>query len=332
MTKTGAASGRGPLAADERDEVQARRLVVLRLALAPIVPFLDDDAVVEVMLNADGHVWVDRVGEGMVCTTATMTPTAALSMLELVANTMSVELSAKHPSLPAILPGWGARLQAIVPPVSAAPVITIRKPPKHIFSLDDYVAKGILSEAQSAALRQAVRSHANILVGGSTGAGKTTLVNAILDEIARTTTDRVYIVEDIPELQCRAPNKVQLFIQPHYPWQRAILDAMRLRPDRIIVGEVRDGAAALDLVKAWNTGHPGGVGTIHANDTGAMLNRLCQLIEEVAHASRAVIADTINLCVHIRRDPGHPGGRSLSGLDRVVGLRTDGSWELEAIA
>lgn len=315
----------------EHDEVQARRLEVLRLALAPIVPFLDDDKVIEIMLNADGRVWVDRVGEGMICTSATMAPTAALRMLELVANAMDVEISAQHPSLPAILPGWGARLQAFVPPVSTAPVFTIRKPPKHIFSLDDYVASRILSERQAETLRAAVQSRANILVGGSTGAGKTTLVNAILDEISRTTTDRVYIVEDIPELQCRAKNKVQLFIQPHYSWRRAIVDAMRSRPDRIIVGEVREGDAALDLVKAWNTGHPGGLGTIHANDTGAMLNRLCQLIEEVAHASRANIAETINLCVHIQRDPSRPGGRSLSGLDAVRGLRADGGWALESV-
>ena len=316
---------------DGVNEVQARRLELLRLALTPIVPFLDDDGVIEIMLNADGAVWVDRVGTGMVRTDAVMTSGAALRMLELVANAMNVELSTKQPSLPAILPGWGARLQAMVPPVSSAPVVTIRKPPKHIFALDDYCAKGILTDGQAAALREAVRSHANVLVGGSTGAGKTTLVNAILDEIARTTSDRVYIVEDIPELQCRAANKVQLFVQPNYPWQHAILDAMRSRPDRIIVGEVRDGAAALDLVKAWNTGHPGGLGTIHANDTNAMLNRVCQLIEEIAHPTRAVIADTINICVHIRRDPNHPAGRSLSGLDRVLGLRPDGGWDLQPI-
>jgi len=275
---------------------------------------------------------VERVGQGMVCTSATMTATAALRMLELVANAMNVELSADHPSLPAILPGWGARLQAFIPPISSAPIVTIRKPPKHVFSLADYVASGILSGRQAEVLRAAVQSRANILVGGSTGAGKTTLVNAILDEISRATSDRVYIVEDIPELQCRAKNKVQLFVQPHYSWRRAIVDAMRSRPDRIIVGEVREGDAALDLVKAWNTGHPGGLGTLHANDTGAMLNRLCQLIEEVAHVSRDMIANTINLCVHIQRDPTRPGGRSLSGLDSVRGLNPDGSWALEPAA
>lgn len=314
----------------EHNEVLARRMEVLRLALGPVVPYLDDDSVIEIMLNADGVVWVDRVGTGMARTEAVMTPTTSLRMLELVANAMKTELSSSHPSLAAILPGWGARLQAMVPPVSPAPVFTVRKPPKRVFTLTDYVTCGILSATQSSALKRAVARRANILVGGSTGAGKTTLVNAILEEIATTTQDRLYIVEDIPELQCTAQNKVQLFVQPHYPWQRAILDAMRSRPDRIVVGEVRDGASALDLVKAWNTGHPGGLGTVHANDTASMLNRICHLIEEVAHPSRTVIAETINVCIHITRDRGHPAGRRITGLDSVIGARGD-QWLLEPL-
>jgi P-type conjugative transfer ATPase TrbB len=262
---------------------------------------------------------------------AEMPPSASLRMLQLVANTMEVELSAQRPSLAAILPGWGARLQAMVPPVSPAPVFTLRKPPTRIFTLANYVEKAIISEHQADAIRQAVQSRANILVGGSTGAGKTTLVNAILDEVAQATKDRVYIVEDIPELQCRAQNKIQLLVQSNYSWQNAIRDAMRSRPDRIIVGEVREGAAALDLVKAWNTGHPGGLGTVHANDTASMLSRIFQLIEEVANPSRSIIADTINVCVHLQRDPSHPAGRRLSGIDRVRGLRTDGGWYLDPI-
>lgn len=319
-------------APDAQSQVQARRLEALRIAMAPMVPFLDDPAVIEIMLNADGAIWIDRAGQGMIRTDSTMTSTSARRMLELVASAMNTEISDRHPSLPAILPGWGARLQAMVPPVAPAPVFTIRKPPSRIFTLDDYVAADILTSFQADVLREAVVSHANILVGGSTQAGKTTLVNAILNEIALVTKDRVYIVEDIPELQCKAPNKLQLFVQPNYTFQRAIMDALRSRPDRIIVGEVRDGAAALDLVKAWNTGHPGGLGTIHANDTRAMLSRLCQLIEEVAaHAPRATIAETINLCVHIRKDPSRPSGRCLSGLDRVRGLCTDGRWDLEPL-
>jgi type IV secretion system protein VirB11 len=138
--------------------------------------------------------------------------------------------------------------------------------------------------------------------------------------IAERTEDRVHIIEDIPELQCEAANKLQVLVQPPvYTWQRAVMDAMRYRPDRILVGEVRDGSA-LELLKAWNTGHPRGMATIHANDTAAMLDRICQLTEEVVYpAPRLLVAQTINGCVHIRRGKTHSAGRSLSGIDRVVG-------------
>jgi len=317
-----------------RNETQVRRLEALRLAMAPIVPYLDDDLVVEIALNADGKIWVERVGERMSQTAARMSVTDALRMLQLVANTMNTEITEAKPSLAALIPGWGTRLQAMIPPVVEAPVFTIRKPPKQVFTLDNYIERAIISPGQVDLIRAAVRERANILVGGSTGAGKTTLANAILHEIAVVTTDRIYIVEDMRELQCSAPNKLQLFVQePVYTFQRAIVDAMRSRPDRIVVGEVRDGAAALVLIKAWNTGHPGGVATIHANDTGAMLDRVCQLVEEVIpSAPKGFIANTINICIHITTDRTHPAGRRLSGMDRVVGVRGDGAWALEPIS
>jgi type IV secretion system protein TrbB len=310
-------------------ESQSRRHASLRTALAPIVSFLDDDAVVEIMLNADGRVWVEKAGVGMLETNATMQPTEALRMLRLIATEMNIELSDRNPSLAGKLPIWGARVQASIPPVVEAPVFALRKPPRVIFTLDDYVASGILSAKQCDVLRFAVNARENILIGGGTGSGKTTLANALLAEIAETG-DRVYLVEDNPELQCRAPNKVQVLVQPPvYTWQRAIMDAMRFRPDRIIVGEVRDGSA-LDLLKAWNTGHPGGIATCHANDTSAMLDRMCQLIEEVLPvAPRQLIADTITVCVHIQRDPRHPGGRSLTGIDILEGLTPTGGWDLQ---
>jgi type IV secretion system protein VirB11 len=177
-----------------------------------------------------------------------------------------------------------------------------------------------------------VHAKENILIGGGTGSGKTTFANALLRVVAEDTADRVLIIEDTPELQCAAPNKVQVLVQPGvHTWRDAVMGAMRFRPDRIIVGEVRDGSA-LELLKAWNTGHPGGLATIHANDTRAMLDRLCQLIEEVVHpAPRALVAQTVGVCVHISRDPSATAGRRLSGLDRVCGLGPDGSFRLETL-
>jgi P-type conjugative transfer ATPase TrbB len=318
---------------ENQTETALRRAHALRTALAPIGDLLDDDFIVEIMLNADGTVWIDRIGAGMVQTGVTMRPADAERMLRLVASYMGVELRETNPSLSAKLPPpWGARVQASIPPIVDAPVFALRKPAKIVFSLGDYVAKGILSAAQKEALEHAIDEHANILVGGGTGSGKTTFANALLKVIAEQTSDRVYIIEDTPELQCSAKNKVQVLVQHQvYTWRDAVMSAMRFRPDRILVGEVRDGSA-LELLKAWNTGHPGGLATIHANDTRAMLDRLCQLIEEIVYpAPRLLVAETVNLCVHIRRDKGHPAGRSISGIDRVLGLGPDGRWLLEPV-
>ena len=318
----------------EPSESQARRASALRSALGPLTALLEDPRIVEVMLNADGVVWVDRIGEGLLRTPVTMGAGDAERMLRLVASEVLSELTAQTPSLSAKLPApWGARLQAAIPPIVDAPVFALRKPAHVVFSLDDYVARGILSPGQRAALADAVRRRDNILIGGGTGSGKTTFANALVKVIAEDTTDRVHIVEDTPELQCTAPNRLQVLVQPGvHTWRDAIMAAMRFRPDRILVGEVRDGSA-LELLKAWNTGHPGGVATIHANDTRAMLDRLCQLIEEVVYpAPRALVAQTIQLCVHIQRDKTHPAGRRVSGLDRVRPLGPDGQWTLEPIA
>lgn len=312
-------------------ETQTRRHAGLRTAVAPIRAFLGDDTVVEIMLNADGRIWVEKAGVGMFASDATMSPEDALRMLRVVATEMNTELSERNPSLAGKLPIWGARVQASIPPIVDAPVFALRKPAKILFGLDDYVSRGILTPAGAGALREAVRERRNILVGGGTGSGKTTFANALLREISDST-DRIYLVEDNVELQCAAANKLQVLVQPPtYTWNHAIRDAMRFRPDRIIVGEVRDGSA-LEMLKAWNTGHPGGIATVHANDTGAMLDRVCQLIEEVVPvAPRAMVADTIDVCVHLRRDPRHPAGRAVTGIDEVRGISNENRWILVPI-
>jgi type IV secretion system protein VirB11 len=312
-----------------KDAITRRRVASLYSAVEPIVRFLEQDSVIEIMLNSDGKVWVDEAGKGMYCTDTVMSQEDAERMIRLIAASMNTEIHEKNPSLAARMPIWGARLQACVPPVVSSPVFSLRKPAKFIFSLEDYVRQGILSEAQAIYLDDSVKSRKNLLIGGGTGSGKTTLANALLHSIS-STKDRVYIVEDNPELQCSAENMVQVLVQPPlYTHRQAIMDALRLRPDRIIVGEVRDGAA-LDMLKAWNTGHPGGLATIHANSAAAMLQRLCQLIEEVVpSAPRELIGEAIDVCVHIQRDPRHPAGRALSGIIAVNGFDKNSAWVLE---
>ncbi len=312
-----------------KDAISRRRAASLQSAVEPIMQFLEQESIIEIMLNSDGRVWVDEAGQGMYCTDTTMESDDAERMIRLIAASMNAEVHEKNPSLAARMPIWGARLQACVPPVVTSPVFSLRKPSKVVFTLQDYVEQGILSETQATFLDEAVKTGKNMLIGGGTGSGKTTLANALLHSIAATR-DRVYIVEDNSELQCAAENMVQILVQPPlYTHRQAIMDAMRLRPDRIIVGEVRDGAA-LDMLKAWNTGHPGGLATIHANSAIAMLQRLGQLIEEVIPvAPRELIAEAVDICVHIQRDPRHRSGRSLTGIIAVNGFDKNNAWVLD---
>lgn len=301
-------------------------------ATRAIRQYLDDRRVLEIMLNMDGRVWVDRAGEGMVLTDTVMTPDDAEIFLRCVAAESNTTVTRSKPSIAGTLPLWGARVQGLIPPVVKSPIFALRKPAALVFSLGDYVDKGVITEAQKAALTRAVIDRRNILVGGGTGTGKTTFCNALLRVMAEETRERLHIVEDNAELQCLAPNhNIVRTTRGEYDTLAAVYDAMRLRPDRIIVGELRDGTAHV-LLKAWRTGHPG-VATIHADSTSGMLDRIADLSEEHIHpANRSSIASTVNVCVHLTLDLTAKAGRRLSGIDRVVGYdRHHERWLLEPL-
>jgi type IV secretion system protein VirB11 len=299
---------------------------MLRTALGPsIAAWLEEPAVIEVMLNPDGRLWVDRLGQGISDTGSVLSAADGERIVRLVAHHVGVEVHAQSPRVSAELPGTGERFEGLLPPVVAAPAFAIRKPAVAIFTLDDYVSAGIMSGLQAAALRDGVSARRNILVAGGTSTGKTTLVNALLAEIALTG-DRVVLIEDTRELQCAAPNLVAMRTRDGVAsLSDLVRSSLRLRPDRIPIGEVR-GAEALDLLKAWGTGHPGGVGTIHAGTALGALRRLEQLIQEaVVTVPRALVAETIDLIAVLVR---HGHGRRLSELARVEGLGPEGDYRL----
>jgi type IV secretion system protein VirB11 len=274
----------------------ARGTRMLRTAMgADIGRFLADPDVVEVMLNPDGKLWIDRLGSGLADTGIMVPAEDGERIIRLVAHHVGAEVHAASPRLSAELPGSGERFEGLVPPIVAAPAFAIRKAAVAVFTLDNYAAAGIMSGDQAAALKTAVAERANILVAGGTSTGKTTLVNALLAELAGSG-DRIILIEDTRELQCTAPNLVALRTKDGVASLSALVrSSLRLRPDRIPVGEVR-GAEALDLLKAWGTGHPGGIGTIHASTAIGTLRRLEQLIQEaVITVPRALIAETINV-------------------------------------
>ncbi|GBQ42610.1 conjugal transfer protein TrbB [Komagataeibacter europaeus LMG 18890] len=290
---------------------------MLRTAMGPaIAGHLADPAVVEVMLNPDGRLWIDRLSEGLSDTGETITPADAERIVRLVAHHVGAEVHEAAPRVSAELP-TGERFEGLLPPVVTAPSFAIRKPAVAVFTLDDYVATGIMTEGQAVFLRRAVADRKNILVAGGTSTGKTTLVNALLAEVAKTP-DRVVLIEDTRELQCAALNLVSLRTRDGIvTLSELVRSALRLRPDRIPIGEVR-GSEALDLLKAWGTGHPGGIGTLHAGTVIGALHRMEQLIQEiVVTVPRALIAETIDVIAVLS---GRGMQRRLSELATVDGI------------
>src|SRR6266700_7352581 len=272
----------------------SRSTRMLRTALGPdIAAYLEDPDIVEVMLNPDGRLWIDRLSSGLEDTGRRIPVADGERIVRLVAHHVGAEAHAGSPRVSAELPGTGERFEGLLPPVVAAPTFAIRKPAVAVFTLNDYVAAGIMTSDQAEALRTAVAARKNILVAGGTSTGKTTLTNALLAEVAKTA-DRVVLIEDTRELQCLAPNLVALRTKDGVvSLSDLVRSSLRLRPDRIPIGEVR-GAEALDLLKAWGTGHPGGIGTIHAGTALGALRRMEQLIQEaVVTVPRAMIAETI---------------------------------------
>jgi type IV secretion system protein VirB11 len=281
------------------------------------------------MLNPDGRLWIDRLTGGLEATGQYMSAADGERIVRLVAHHVGAEVHAGAPRVSAELPETGERFEGLLPPVVAAPAFAIRKPAVAVFTLDDYVATSIMTANQAAALRAAVADRRNILVAGGTSTGKTTLTNALLAEVAKTD-DRVVLIEDTRELQCAAPNLVALRTKDGVATlSELVRSSLRLRPDRIPIGEVR-GAEALDLLKAWGTGHPGGIGTIHAGTALGALRRLEQLIQEaVVTVPRAMIAETINVIAVLA---GRGAQRRLVDLAAVRGLSDAGDYVLVSAA
>jgi P-type conjugative transfer ATPase TrbB len=311
-----------------QSEAILRGARMLRSALGPaIAAWLEDPSVVEVMLNPDGRLWIDRLSGGLSYTGEHLAPADGERIVRLVAHHVGSEVHPLSPRVSAELPATGERFEGLLPPVVAAPTFAIRKPAVAVFTLDDYVAAGTMGAEQAAVLRSAVAKRRNILVAGGTSTGKTTLTNALLAEVAKTA-DRVVLIEDTRELQCTAPNLVALRTKDGVAsLSDLVRSSLRLRPDRIPIGEVR-GAEALDLLKAWGTGHPGGVGTIHAGSAIGALRRLEQLIQEaVITVPRALIAETINLIAVLS---GRGSDRRLAELAEVNGLEPDGDYAISS--
>lgn len=308
-------------------EADDRRRAMLRTAMGPVIAAaLADPLVIEVMVNPDGALRLDRLGEGRVDTGERLEATEVERIIRLVASHVRAEAHANNPIVSAELPS-AERFEGLLPPVALGPCFTIRKPAARIYRLADYVTDGIMTPILAETLKAAVRDRRNILVAGGTSSGKTTLANALLAEISD---ERVILIEDTRELQCAAPDCVALRTRRGVVSMADLVrSTLRLRPDRIIVGEVR-GAEALDMLKAWNTGHPGGIATVHANSARSALYRIEQLCQEgIVTVPRRLIAEAINLVVFIQ---GRGIGRRIETIAEVTGLDSSGDYEVREVA
>ena len=288
--------------------------------LGPLVRgALADPDVVEVDINPDGQVWVDRHGQKLAAI-GSMAPQGVMSLICTVAAMAERVVTPTSPILEATLPD-GSRFHATIPPVTTAPAIAIRKHLSQALTLDAYVRQGVMTRAQAERLRQAVSHRENIIVAGGTGSGKTTLTNALIAEISRVDPGhRLLILEATPEIVCHHPNRVSKRTTVEVDMRGLVRSSLRMNPDRIIVGEVR-GAEAEALIRAWNTGHPGGVATLHCSSARAALGKLEEYVADaVAGDKRRGIAEAVDLVAFITRTANR---RVLSELLVVKGFAHD---------
>jgi type IV secretion system protein TrbB len=284
---------------------------------ASLCEALEDPEVIEIMLNPDGNLYIETQGAGMAAA-GRLDRHRAEVVIGIVAHGLGQDVNEARPIVSGELPLGGHRFEGLLPPVVKGPTFSIRRRVKSRLALKDYLDTGIMTSAQSDRILHAIRDRQNILVCGGTGSGKTTLANAVMREIQQLfPRDRIVLIEDTFEIDCGHENAVMLKSSDALPASELLKSTLRLRPDRIMVGEVRDGAA-LTLLKAWNTGHPGGFTTLHANNARAALTRLEQLVAEVSHSPmRQVIADAVDLLVSIRRTE---TGRKVEEVLGVTGL------------
>jgi type IV secretion system protein TrbB len=303
------------------DEGNRRLYEKLYIDLGPeIVTYLEDYDVNEIMLNPDGKLWIDRSSKGQSCV-GTVSKSRAFSIMNSVAGIHNFVISQHSPRLEAELPIYramkGERFTGQIPPIASVPCFTIRKKTEAVFLLDDYIATKRTTENQALIIRQLISERKNILICGGPGSGKTTVINALIAEAVKLdATQRFLLLEDLPELQCSAANKVALLTSQDVDMTGLLKVAMRMRPDRILIGEVR-GKEALDMLKAWNTGCPGGFCTIHANGAEEAIQRILDLAMEagLTMPPKQLVLRTVDAVISVARRNNQKGF-----IDEIVTL------------
>lgn len=277
----------------------------LKHAFGELIGIYEDPLLMEMMFNSDGKLFYQNIGQKTVEYPKKFQFARVERIIKIAAHISGITLSYKNPILETTLPFDGARFSATIPPITKLPTFSIRKKAIRIFSLNDYLENEIITQSQYEIIKEAVSQHKNIMVAGSTGSGKTTFCNAIIKEISdQFPNERIIMIQDVAELQCASDNFVD-FISDQYTTPTHLVKlCLRYKPTRILMGEIRD-AVALDLLDLWNTGHEGGLSTVHANSALLTLTRLENLIERNPFAPKRipeVIADTLDYIFYIEEN------------------------------
>ena len=312
-------------------DVYAERLAgLLRQYLGdPILSALADEDVEEIYVNPDMVVRCVSHSRGRIQLPLRVETSDVEQFLRGVASQSGTDIGPDKPSLAAALPqSFGkCRIQGFLPPISDGPALIIRKPPRRLIPLAEYVEQGILSAVAEGIIQQIVAERLNVIVAGPTASGKTTLCNAILAEISRQFPhERLVVLEDTPELRITGRDHLRLQTAHHVSMRDLVKYSLRCTPNRIIIGEVRDGAAR-DLLDAWVTGHPGGCGTVHGEDSLMALDRLARLAGEGAGGvdQRHMVAQSVDCVIYIA---GHGRHRKVRDIARLEGMDAQGRFIL----
>jgi type IV secretion system protein VirB11 len=291
--------------AEDELERRARQMENLLGDLAPLIPFFEAKSVTNVFVYGDGRVQIDDFEKGVSDTDIVLSPADRTRVINSLASVADAPIDKwERPALEAVIPKYNIRATAIVPPWTQSPEIAFRRPAEKVFTLEEYLGQGRMTRERYDKITGHIERRSNIVVSGSTGSGKTTFANACIEKMREFAPDeRLYIIEDTPELQCRSPNKTQLYIRKEQA-AAAIQTALRWAPKRVIFGELRSGEAAAELLEAWNTGHPGNITTVHADSAASTLSRIEGLLRQKIAGRLPDLADTVQLVVHLSFRPG----------------------------
>ncbi len=317
------------LSAEERHEI-VQAIGADILGLGPIEQFMADPEITEVMVNSNDSIYIERNGRLYLTESRFVAVEHLRQVIERIVAAIGRRIDESSPMVDARLPD-GSRVNAIIPPLAVdGPVLTIRKFSKNSFDAEDLTRIGSLNEQAAAFLDACVRGKRNILISGGTGSGKTTMLNAVSSFIPAD--ERIVTIEDAVELQLRQRHVIRLESRPanvegkgQVPIRELVRNSLRMRPDRIIVGEVR-GAEALDMLQAMNTGHEGSLSTLHANSPRDALARLETMVlmagmDLPMRAIREQVASALDLIVQLSRL--RDGTRKVVDIAEVVGMEGD---------